>query len=243
MKIFASYSHQDKAFVDRFLTEFKKRAQKISKKLSIWIDENEILPGDQISLKVLDGLGNAEVFLLFLSRNYLHSEWTRREMNAILGITFSKPRLRIVPIVIDDVEPISLLAGIYHLDARDGINNITEDQWERLLKAIGAMVDDNEEGHRVVHGTIEKQILEDSLGYLARVLEYLPQGNTRTNIAIEYMQCWQGNYNIMEWFSKCLSIIESEVNQDKKEEAQKALIELLEKLGKDLEILNEKQGL
>lgn len=113
---FISYSHADAEHAQSLLRELKARD------LSVWIDVEQIEPGD-LFVKVLEsGMQASRCILLLVSPRALASEWVAEEyanaMNLIKGRQEADAR-RLVPVLIEGAEPSGFLASRQHVDLRD----------------------------------------------------------------------------------------------------------------------------
>lgn len=110
MKIFISYSHQD-----------KKHADLISESLvaaghEIWIDSLKLRAGDNWLSKINEGIKEADAFILIISGNSLSSEWVSKEISAIALGELSKGRTRIIPVLVDKSTVPQYLAQYQYVD-------------------------------------------------------------------------------------------------------------------------------
>ena len=76
-----------------------------------WVDVWEILPGDQLIDKIFNqGIGQAAVFLIVLSRDSVQKPWVSEELDAALVLRIEQ-KMKIIPVRIDDCEvPVALRA-------------------------------------------------------------------------------------------------------------------------------------
>lgn len=65
--------------------------------LSVWLDENELLPGDSLGAKINQGLAESRFGVVVLSRAFFAKEWTQRELNGLAALE-SPERKVILPI-------------------------------------------------------------------------------------------------------------------------------------------------
>lgn len=112
-KIFISYSHSDREFVERLAKSLHESGE------DVWWDRWEILAGDSLIDKIFEeGLVTAAAFVVVISPDSVKSKWVRQELDVatirrIEGVT------KIIPVVIGDVEiPIALRALLY-IDMRN----------------------------------------------------------------------------------------------------------------------------
>jgi hypothetical protein len=122
MRIFISYSHQDKPSVDLIANCLVEAGHEI------WVDQFKLKPGDNISRKIQEGIAFAEVFIVVVSANSLSSKWVLQEFSALALSELSKRESKIIPILLDDSAVPSYLSNYLYLDlSRDlamGLNSL-----------------------------------------------------------------------------------------------------------------------
>lgn len=122
MRIFISYSHQDKATVDSILDRLKTAGHEV------WIDSLKLRPGDNISRKIQEGISSADAILVVVSANALRSKWMLQEFSSLALSELSKREPKIIPILLDDSAVPSYLSNYLYLDlSRDpakGLENL-----------------------------------------------------------------------------------------------------------------------
>src|SRR3954447_23570398 len=104
MRIFISYSAQDKHIVSRIADRLRQDGH------DVWIDSLQIQPGDNILQKIEDGLEHADALVVIVSENSFKSQWVQREFAAIALHDISKRERRIMPVRIDNSPVPSYLA-------------------------------------------------------------------------------------------------------------------------------------
>ncbi|MGW2234582.1 toll/interleukin-1 receptor domain-containing protein [Streptomyces sp. NPDC001759] len=114
-KIFISHSSLDKPFVRRRIVTPLNAAG-----YDTWLDERELLPGDPLSRKVSQGIKNAKVLLVVISAASMASNWLNYELNVAAELMI-KGALRLIPVVIDDVQLPPELEGRLYVDMRKGV--------------------------------------------------------------------------------------------------------------------------
>jgi hypothetical protein len=98
---FISYSHSDQAFARGLYQELQAAG------IRCWLDEHELLPGDDIYEAVNDGIRRGDAILLCCSRKALTSWWVDREINAAfekeqaLSRTLGSKALVLIPLDLD----------------------------------------------------------------------------------------------------------------------------------------------
>lgn len=126
-KIFISHSSIDKPFVHELKNELSK-----DKSFNFWIDENEILAGDDIQKTISESLKEMDYLLLVISENSTKSPWVNFEVSQFMGFAENK---RIIPIVLSKgqkfSEPIdNLIRRLNYLDFSDKKN------WQKNITSI-----------------------------------------------------------------------------------------------------------
>lgn len=125
--IFISHSSIDKPFVKRLEAELSR-----DKSLRFWIDENELLAGDDIQKSISQTLKDSDYLILVISDNSTKSSWVNFEVSQFFGFADGK---NIIPIVISKgqkfPEPIdNLIRRLKYLDFSDDSN------WDKNIDAI-----------------------------------------------------------------------------------------------------------
>ena len=110
MKIFLSHSSKDKGFV-----------KKISKALEsqgyqTWLDEDDILIGDDITHEIGNALTECDVVLVFLSRYSVQSRWVNREWQLKFFDQINKGHVYILPLLIEECSIPQLLRDKKYAD-------------------------------------------------------------------------------------------------------------------------------
>jgi tetratricopeptide (TPR) repeat protein len=112
-KVFCSHRSVDKDRVEEIARTLRERG------IDAWLDAWEILPGDSIVGKINTGLENADVFLLFLSKTALDSNWVTTESHAATWARIEGHQ-RLIPVMLDPDAPVpALLSHLLRVDAGD----------------------------------------------------------------------------------------------------------------------------
>ena len=77
MRIFISYSREDKSTVARIVQRLKRDGH------DVWIDSLRIHPGDNIPQMIEAGINQADALIVIISRNSFKSKWVQQEFAAI----------------------------------------------------------------------------------------------------------------------------------------------------------------
>jgi hypothetical protein len=111
--VFISYSSKDKQIIKKIAADLKRN------RISYWLDEDQIEPGDSIAQTIEQGLQRSRFVLCCFSRNQLKSGWSRAEYEAILNkILGGSTNQIVVPLMLDDLtgEEIPLLISSYKFE-------------------------------------------------------------------------------------------------------------------------------
>src|SRR4051812_22175804 len=98
MPIFISYSHGDKAFVDRLAMQLVRR------NVNIWLDRWELSVGDSLIDKIQEAVNGASALLVILSKASVTSEWCKKELSAGLLRELEEKRVVVMPVMLEDCE-------------------------------------------------------------------------------------------------------------------------------------------
>jgi hypothetical protein len=79
MQIFLSYDQSDEAFAKALASQLTKRG------LSVWSSADEILPGDNVWLRIGEALKKSKAMVVLVSPDSMRSEHVRREIEYALG--------------------------------------------------------------------------------------------------------------------------------------------------------------
>ncbi len=108
MKVFISYSHKDKKFVNLLTLRLREH------KIDVWLDSKEISIGSNIAERIKDGISKVDFFILILSKNSADSKWVNYELSATILNEISRQETIILPVLIEDCQiPFSLQDRLY----------------------------------------------------------------------------------------------------------------------------------
>ena len=105
---FLSYHSGDAGWVAQLKSALEARG------LRVWLDREQLRPGDRFPGALASAIGSIGCVVLILSRGSLASAWVEEEYT--LALTRG---CRVVPVLIDDVEPPGFLSGRTWVDFRD----------------------------------------------------------------------------------------------------------------------------
>lgn len=128
MKIFISYSHQDKKWATLIADRVHGAGHEV------WIDSWNVKIGDNLLNKIKEGLTSADALIFIISRNSLASKAVMHEFSAIAFGELSKRKQRIVPVLVDKSNVPNYLSQYLYLDLTDnpesGLNQLISDLGE-----------------------------------------------------------------------------------------------------------------
>lgn len=96
LKLFISYAHKDEACID----EFNRHVAFLEKNglIEIWYDR-EILPGEELHNEINENLENADIICLFMSVDFIYSDYCTDEKNKALKLRTEKG-ISVIPIIL-----------------------------------------------------------------------------------------------------------------------------------------------
>lgn len=145
MHVFISYSHRDKAAVERIADRLRMDGH------DVWMDSLKLRPGDNLQRKVQEGLDEADALIVVVSENSRQSRWVQNEFAAIAFQQISRRERRIIPVRLDKAEVPSYLADRVFLDLSEnfevGLARLSETLREGApLPALRGPAQDDERG-------------------------------------------------------------------------------------------------
>ncbi len=125
-KVFISYSHADRDFVEKLATDL------IKNRILVWWDEWEIKVGDSLIRKIDEGISTSSYLVIVLSANSVDSAWVQEELRAALMLQLDEKKTIVLPILLDDCRiPLFLREKNYADFRKDYLNSL-----RRLINAI-----------------------------------------------------------------------------------------------------------
>ncbi len=119
-KLFISYSHEDSEKVRKFAFFLSLYG------FDLWMDEKLLKSGDNYTTKIFSGIHDADIYVVFLSRASLDSNWVDAEIDFALREKIEKKRLTVIPVLLEDVDVPIALSNIDYLDARFSLKEAAE---------------------------------------------------------------------------------------------------------------------
>lgn len=115
MSVFLSHSSKDRSIVERVSEELRNMG------LTPWLDDQQIVAGEQIPRKLSAALADSDYFLIFWSANAKSSRWVQLEIDAAFFQWADAQSILIIPVLLDNTDLPELLKPISHLDFRENI--------------------------------------------------------------------------------------------------------------------------
>lgn len=100
--IFLCHSHEDNKFVRKLAADLKKNGVKI------WIDEAEILLGDNVIEKIGEGIKSSDYLGVVLSEVSVKSKWVQKELSTALTTEIKNKEVKVLPLLIGEIENSSI---------------------------------------------------------------------------------------------------------------------------------------
>ena len=133
-KAFISHASDDK---DRFVIDFSKKL--MANGVDAWLDKWEMLPGDSLVDKIFEeGISEADIFIIVLSRNSVDRPWVQEELNAGFVKRVSN-KCKVIPIVLDDCKVPECLQSTIWEKIED--YNSYDESLQRILNSIFGLSD------------------------------------------------------------------------------------------------------
>jgi TIR domain len=111
--VFISYSWKDKSVADRV-------RESIPDQFEVWIDREQIGPGESVSKAILDGLNGSDYYVLLISENSVSSNWVKREIATAFELA-NKTKLSVIPVLLQGAEVPFEFKGLLYIDFRSSV--------------------------------------------------------------------------------------------------------------------------
>ena len=119
MQVFLSYARSDEKFARELSSELTKHG------LAVWLDEEQVLPGDNLHQCVADALKKSNAMVVLLSPEAMKSEFVRSEINYALGNP--KYEHRLFPVEVRPTEDVPwFLRELQWFTASQGAKKISQ---------------------------------------------------------------------------------------------------------------------
>ncbi|MBZ5571676.1 MAG: TIR domain-containing protein [Acidobacteriia bacterium] len=124
--VFLSHSSKDKMVVHAVAERLRADG------LRVWLDDQEIRPGDNILAKIDDGLERSRVLVLCMSANAFGSDWAQLEAGTFRFRDPLNKERRFIPLRLDDAPIKGSLAQFLYIN---WLSEDSEEEYARLLEA------------------------------------------------------------------------------------------------------------
>ena len=112
--VFLSHSSEDKPWVVKLKDDLQMYG------VSVWLDQDEIRPGDQFIEALEHGLAQSSAVALIVSPVAMASGWVRREYYRALSLATTKqPPVQLIPVILKEAELPDFAKDLNWVDFRD----------------------------------------------------------------------------------------------------------------------------
>jgi hypothetical protein len=133
--LFLSHAGDDKVRYIQPLAE-----SLVAKKITFWLDALEISWGDNVLLRINEGLRRSRYLLLCLSRSFLNRPWPESEMASALAIQNATGQKRVLPLILNSKDLVlnqyPILAALAYKEYK-GSPDAIADELATLLRLPG----------------------------------------------------------------------------------------------------------
>lgn len=106
MRVFISYTNEDRDKVQSYLDSFVRNG------IDFWLDREQICFGENIVMKIEQGLRDCDCAVLFISADYLAKPWTQAEQRAFTHRMIQEGNVRLIVVSLDGSSMPPLLAPL-----------------------------------------------------------------------------------------------------------------------------------
>jgi len=128
--IFLSHSHADKSFVNKLARDLRRPGY------FVWTDDAEIKIGDSLIQKIREGIDKVAYVGAVISHSSIDSEWVKKELDIAMNQEIEGRKVKVLPLLLDDVELPNFLKGKRYADFRDNR------RYKKSLNEIKKRLDD-----------------------------------------------------------------------------------------------------
>ena len=168
--VFLSYNSKDRSSVEQLATKLKAHA------ISVWLDEEQITPGDSVLRNIDEGLRSSKAIAVFVGPNSL-GPWQTPEVEAAITVKI-KAKTRAIPVLLPgatetEIQKLPLfLQNLGYADFREGLDS--EAGLVRLRWGITGKKPDREihkAPSKVVALIPEEDVVEEAIEDLVQILK------------------------------------------------------------------------
>lgn len=147
--VFISHSSRDKEVVRRIAARLEECG------VSVWLDENELNPGDSLLGRISESIHHTTFVAVVLSKSALASPWVKKELSLAMAREIHEDRTTVLPILIEECEVPDFLADKLYADFTDprrfdqamiqllGSLNVNVDEYRRRARCLELYNSDN----------------------------------------------------------------------------------------------------
>jgi hypothetical protein len=146
--IFLSHSHKDKTFVNELASDLRRSGYyvwtddaEIKIGDSLIPDDAEIKIGDSLIQKIREGIDRVAYVGVVLSIDSINSEWVKKELDIAMNQEIEGRRVKVLPLLLDDVELPGFLIGKKYADFRD--KQLYDKSIEEIKKCLDEVPTEN----------------------------------------------------------------------------------------------------
>ena len=126
-RLFISYSHKDSELVTSIVRKLALSGYKI------WMDDKDIVPGDNYILKIAEGVHRSDVYVIFLTKASTDSNYVTAELSYAVKRAIEEPQFKIIPILLEKVSIPDIISHLDYIDATS-ISSSVIHQINRMLR-------------------------------------------------------------------------------------------------------------
>lgn len=127
-RVFLSYSSLNKDVATWIATDLKRTGYQV------WFDSWKIEGGHNIIDEIGKGIDKADALVMLVSKSYINSVMCKAEWNSYFMTKFKTQPNSIIPIILDDTVPPTILSSIRYLKLADDYNLMMKDLKRALVK-------------------------------------------------------------------------------------------------------------
>lgn len=131
-KIYISYNNKDTEIAKKVTAALKEAGHEIT------IDVDDLLPGQDISSTLFEGLRKSDFMVVLITENSVNSKWVQSEIGAALSYSSERKNFGLFPVVIGNPEiPESIRNRLYIQSDEKDIDLVTSRVVSGINKLIG----------------------------------------------------------------------------------------------------------
>jgi hypothetical protein len=165
-KIFVSYSNKDRDYVLAITAELKDLGHEII------VDVDALSPGQNWQRTLSDGLKSADVFVVFLSDNSLHSQFVLSEIGSARAYANQSDQMLVVPVLIEDIKVPPVIQDLLVIEAPGrSVHEIVQSIEGAIASFFGRRAAKEEEQvaiSRLIEAN-SAEYIEEAIGLLGRL--------------------------------------------------------------------------